>query len=128
MLMDLVRVARRADIAVISVDNPPVNTITAAVRAGLARGLDEVASLAGLIGADKSLELILGARPVDTDAALRYGFLDAVVDGDLEEGSVEYARALLARGKGPRRTSERSVDPATGSEEIVDRFLAQANE
>jgi 3-hydroxyacyl-CoA dehydrogenase len=48
MSRDLVQVARRADIAVISVDNPPVNTITAAVRAGLARGLDELAGLAGI--------------------------------------------------------------------------------
>ena len=48
MSTDLVRVARQADIAVISVDNPPVNTITAGVRAGLARALDEVAALAGV--------------------------------------------------------------------------------
>src|SRR6266702_642946 len=189
MLKDLVQVARQADIAVISVDNPPVNTITAAVRAGLARGLDEVAGLAGvkavvlrceggtffsgadlgggleialachyriaapgtrfglpevtlgiipgaggtqrlprLIGADKALELILDARPVDADEALRYGFLDAVVDGDLGQGGVEYARALLARGRGPRRTGEHSVDPATGTQEIFDRFVAQAKE
>ena len=224
MLKDLVQVARQADIAVISVDNPPVNTITAAVRAGLARGLDQVAGLAGvnavvlrceggtffsgadlgefngppkeaeyrallgrfealpvpviavmhgtvlgggleialachyriaapgtrfglpevtlgiipgaggtqrlprLIGADKALELILSARPVDADEALRYGFLDAVVDGDLGEDGVEYARALLARGRGPRRTSEHSVDPATGTQEIFDRFVAQAKE
>ena len=48
MSRDPVRVARQADVAVISVNNPPVNTITAAVRAGLARGLDEVAALPGV--------------------------------------------------------------------------------
>ena len=48
MSRDPVRVARQADVAVISVNNPPVNTITAAVRAGLARGLDQVAALAGV--------------------------------------------------------------------------------
>ena len=222
MSRDPVRVARQADVAVISVNNPPVNTITAAVRAGLARGLDEVAALPGvkavvlrceggtffsgadigefngppkeaeyralfarfeallvpviaamhgtvlgggleialachyriaapgtrfgfpevtlgiipgaggtqrlprLIGADKALELILGARPVDTDAALRYGFLGAVVEGDLGEDALQYARALLARGNGPRRTSERSVNPASGTQEIFNRFVAQA--
>src|SRR5207247_10534296 len=71
---------------------------------------------------------ILGARPINTDEALRYGFLDAVVDGDLGDTAVEYARALLAQGKGPRRTRERSVDPATGTQEIFDRFVARAKE
>ena len=34
MAGDIVEVAREGEIAVISVNNPPVNTITAAVRAG----------------------------------------------------------------------------------------------
>jgi 3-hydroxyacyl-CoA dehydrogenase len=36
------------DIAVIVVDNPPVNTITAAVRTGLNQALDAIAALAGV--------------------------------------------------------------------------------
>src|SRR5947208_12776757 len=210
MLKDLVQVARQADIAVISVDNPPVNTITAAVRAGLARGLDEVAALAGikavvlrceggtffsgadigefngppreaeyralfgrfealpvpviaamhgavmgggleialachyriaapgtrfglpeltlgiipgaggtqrlprLIGIEKALELVLDARPVDTQKALELGFLDKVVERDL---AVDFALTL----KAPRRTGERKVEPMS-----VDHFREKA--
>ena len=36
----IVQLQRHGDIAVIVVDNPPVNTITAAVRAGLREALD----------------------------------------------------------------------------------------
>src|SRR5687768_10816350 len=38
----IVQLQRHGDIAVIVVDNPPVNTITAAVRAGLREALDAV--------------------------------------------------------------------------------------
>ena len=96
------------------------------VTLGIIPGAGGTQRLPRLIGADKALELILGARPVDTDAALRYGFLDAVVEGDLGEGALQYARALLARGNGPRRTSERSVNPASGTQEIFNRFVIPA--
>ena len=44
----IVNVTRERDIAVISVNNPPVNTITAAVRAALGRALDEVEALSDI--------------------------------------------------------------------------------
>ena len=40
----IVQVQRHGDIAVIVVDNPPVNTITADARAGMNEALDQVAS------------------------------------------------------------------------------------
>src|SRR6266571_5305373 len=192
MLKDLVQVACQADIAVISVDNPPVNTITAAVRAGLARGLDQVAGLAGvnavvlrceggtffsgadlgefngppkeaeyrallgrfealpvpviavmhgtvlgggleialachyrvavpgtrfglpevtlgiipgaggtqrmprLIGVEKTLDFIIGARPADVPTGIGMGFIDAEVPGEVRGATIDYAHALAA--------------------------------
>jgi 3-hydroxyacyl-CoA dehydrogenase len=222
MAADIVNVTREDEIAVIAVNNPPVNTITAGVRAGLGRALDEVAALSGikavvlicegrtffsgadigefngppkeaefrnlfgrfealtvpvvaamhgtvlggglevalachyrvaapsarfgfpevtlgiipgaggtqrlprLVGADKALDLILSARPVGAGQAVEDGFVDALIDGDLRAGAVGYARALLARGEGPRRTCDRAVDPATATDAIFKARTAQA--
>jgi 3-hydroxyacyl-CoA dehydrogenase len=217
---NIVRVEQDGDIAVIVVNNPPVNTITAAVRSGLDAALLQLATLPGiravllrcegstffsgadigefngppreaeyreifgrlealsvpvvaamhgtvlgggleitlachyrvaapgtrfglpevtlgiipggggtqrmprLIGIEKTLELILGARPVDTSQALALGFLDEVIEGDLAAGALAYVRRLLAAGAGPRRTGARTVAPA--SAEMLARFKAQA--
>jgi 3-hydroxyacyl-CoA dehydrogenase len=217
-----VSIARRDDIAVLTVDNPPVNTITAAVRADLNWALDElsrapaphavlllcagktffsgadigefhgppkeaeyralfarleglpmpvVAAMHGtvlgggleitlachyrlaaadarlglpevtlgiipgaggtqrlprLIGVEKSLDLILSAKPVTAQQALEAGFIDALIEGDLTAGALEYTRKLLAAGGGARRTSERTVDPASGTDAILARMRARA--
>ncbi len=216
------RVERDGDTAVISIDNPPVNTITAAMRAGLRAALDEVAAMsriravllrcdggtfcsgadigefagppreaeyralfarfeglavpvvaamhgtvlggglelalachyrvaspgtrlglpevtlgiipgAGgtqrlprLIGAEKALELIINAKPVDAAEALRQGFVDEVIDGDLRAGALAYIRRLQDSGRGPRPTAARKVDPATATDAIVQRLSALA--
>jgi 3-hydroxyacyl-CoA dehydrogenase len=216
----IVRVERDGEVAVIIVNNPPVNTITAAVRSGLSAALDQIAGLAGiravllrcegstyfsgadigefkgppkeaeyrellgrfealsvpvvvamhgtvlggglelalachyrvaapgtrfglpevtlgiipggggtqrmprLIGIEKTLDMVIGAKPVDVAAGLAYGFLDQAMEGELAAGALAYTRQLVAAGTGPRRTSERTVAPA--SDEVLERFTAQA--
>jgi 3-hydroxyacyl-CoA dehydrogenase len=96
------------------------------VTLGIIPGAGGTQRLPRLIGAERALELILGARPVDTKIALEHAFLDAVIEGDLRAGAVDYARRLLAEGKGPRRTSERTVDPSTATPQMVERMTAYA--
>src|ERR1044072_1772897 len=43
-MTQIVELQRHGDVAVIVVDNPPVNTITAAVRAGMTEALSQVAA------------------------------------------------------------------------------------
>ena len=210
------------EIAVIVVDNPPVNTITAAVRTGLNQALDAIAALAGvravllrcagrtffsgadisefsgppkeaeyralfarfetlpvpvivamhgtvlgggvefslachyriampgtrfgmpevtlgvipgaggtqrlprLLGIEKALDLIISAKPVDTNAALAMGLIDAVVEGEPASSALAYVRALLARGGGARPTALRRVEPASESVLVALRERAQA--
>jgi 3-hydroxyacyl-CoA dehydrogenase len=217
---NIVRIEQDAEIAVIIVNNRPVNTITAAVRAGLDAALTKLATLAGvravllrcegstffsgadigefngppkeaeyrrifgrleslavpvvaamhgtvlgggleislachyriaapgtrfglpeltlgiipggggtqrmprLIGIEKTLELIIGARPVGTAQALALGFLDEIIEGDLITGATAYVRRLLTGGAAPRRTSARTVPPA--APEVIERFKAEA--
>ncbi len=204
-------------VAVITVDSPPVNTITAAVRAGLDQALNEIAALAGaravvlacagstffsgadigefdgppkeaeyralfgrfealgvpvvaamhgtslgggleialachyrvaapgsrfglpevtlgiipgagatqrlprLIGAEKALEMIVSAKPIDAKTALELGVIDAIFDGEARAGAIAFAKSLIAQGKGPRRTGERPVDPASAADAVFAR-------
>jgi 3-hydroxyacyl-CoA dehydrogenase len=215
-------VTREGDVAIITVANPPVNTITAGVRTGLTEALDKVAALAGikaivlqcaggtffsgadigefsgppkeeeyrilfgrfealpipvvaamystvmgggleialachyrvaspgtrfgfpevtlgiipgaggtqrmprLIGVEKTLEMIISARPLDVTQAIQQGFIDAEIAGDLKTGAVAFANALISSGKGPRRTGDIKVDPATATDDVFTRAEAQA--
>jgi 3-hydroxyacyl-CoA dehydrogenase len=79
-----------------------------------------------LIGVGQTLDLLLDARPVDAARGLELGFIDKVLDGDLQAAALAYTRGLLSAGGGPRPTGARSVDPATASEEIMERLTAVA--
>jgi 3-hydroxyacyl-CoA dehydrogenase len=94
------------------------------VTLGIIPGAGGTQRMPRLIGIEKTLDMILNARPVDTGYALATGFLDEVIEGDLQGGGVAYARRLLAAGGGPRQTRARPVAPV--SREVLERFRAQA--
>ncbi len=94
------------------------------VTFGIIPGAGGTQRMPRLIGIEKTLEMILSARPVDTSQALAMGFLDEVIEGELPGGAVAYARRLLAAGAGPRPSRARPVEPA--SSEVLGSFRAQA--
>ena len=96
------------------------------VTLGIIPGAGGTQRLPRLIGVEKTLELIIGARPVDAARALAQGILDKVIEGDLRAGALAWAKDLAGSGKGPRRTGEMTVDTATATDEIIERFRAQA--
>jgi 3-hydroxyacyl-CoA dehydrogenase len=98
------------------------------VTLGIIPGAGGTQRMPRLIGAEKALDMILSAKPVDAAHARELGFLDEIVDGDLRAGAIQFTRALLAAGRGPRRTGEMRVDPATASEEVFQRMSAKARQ
>ena len=96
------------------------------VTLGVIPGAGGTQRMPRLIGVEKTLELILSARPVDVATGLALGFLDAEIDGELRAATVAYAKALVRDSKGARRTAERTVDPATATAPILERLTAQA--
>ena len=96
------------------------------VTLGILPGAGGTQRLPRLIGVDKALDLILGAKPIDASAALQLGILDAVIEADLPGAALAWVRQLLAAGQGPRRTGDRTVDPATATPEIFARHRAAA--
>ena len=96
------------------------------VTLGIIPGAGGTQRLPRLIGVENTLDLILSARPIDTQQGLKLGFLDAQIEGDLLPGAVAYARNLLNQGHGPRPTAAMAVDPATGTVEILERMRVRA--
>ena len=96
------------------------------VTLGVIPGAGGTQRMPRLIGVERTLELILAARPVDAATGIKLGFIDAQIQGDLRAGTIEFARALVRDAAGVRRTSERKVDPATATPAIIERLTAQA--
>ena len=89
---------------------------------GIMPGAGGTQRMPRLIGIERTLELVLDARPVDAERAKALGFVDRVVDGDLLQGAVAYVKSLNA----PRRTADRAVDPV--SESTIQSFREKAQE
>jgi 3-hydroxyacyl-CoA dehydrogenase len=96
------------------------------VTLGIIPGAGGTQRLPRLIGVDKALELILGAKPIDAAAALQLGIIDGVIEGDLASAGLAWVQQLLAAGKGPRRTCDLKVDPASATPEVYARHRAAA--
>ncbi len=96
------------------------------VTLGIIPGAGGTQRLPRLIGVERTLELVLSARPVEAARALELGILDALIEGDLRQGALNFARELLAAGKPARPTGAMRVDPATATPQIIERFTEQA--
>ncbi len=88
------------------------------VNLGIIPGAGGTQRLPRLIGAEKTLEMMISTKMIDAKTALEYGAIDRVADGDVNAAAVEYAKELAASGKGPRRTSEMKVKPETATPEL----------
>jgi 3-hydroxyacyl-CoA dehydrogenase len=96
------------------------------VTLGVIPGAGGTQRMPRLIGVEKTLELILSARPVDVATGAALGFIDSEIHGKLREATIAFARTLVRGGAGARRTSERSVDPPTATPAIIERLMSQA--
>jgi 3-hydroxyacyl-CoA dehydrogenase len=98
------------------------------VTLGIIPGAGGTQRLPRLIGAQQALDLILAARPVDAAQGCAFGFIDEIAEGDLRAAAMSFARALLAAGKGSRRTRDLPVDPSTATPAIFDAMVRRARE
>jgi 3-hydroxyacyl-CoA dehydrogenase len=90
------------------------------VTLGIIPGAGGTQRLPRLIGIERALELVIGARPVDAAKAVALGFVDRIAEGELRAAAIAYAKTLAT----PRRTGEQAV--AHASDEVIARFTAQA--
>jgi 3-hydroxyacyl-CoA dehydrogenase len=84
------------------------------VHLGLLPGAGGTQRLPRVAGAEAALEMITSGRHVPADEAKAKGILDEVVaNGDPRQAGIDFANALVAEGKGPRRTREMAVQGAS---------------
>jgi 3-hydroxyacyl-CoA dehydrogenase len=76
------------------------------VKLGLIPGAGGTQRLPRLAGVAKAAEMCAGGEPVKAADALQAGILDRVVDGDLLQGAVAFAREVA--GRPPRKTREQN--------------------
>ncbi len=96
------------------------------VTLGIIPGAGGTQRLPRLIGVERTLELIINAKPVDAAEAVRQGFVDEIIEGDLRAGALAYIHRLQGAGLGARPTAARGVDPATATDAIIERLSALA--
>ena len=72
------------------------------VNLGIIPGAEGTQRLTRLVGVAKALEMCVSGRPIDADDARRAGLVDLVVEDDLREAALAFARDALRRGQLPR--------------------------
>ena len=69
------------------------------VKRGFVPGAGGTQRLPRLIGPEAAMKIIVSGDPIPAPAAVKLGFIDAIVEGDLEKGAVAWAKEAVASGK-----------------------------
>ncbi|GGE04409.1 3-hydroxyacyl-CoA dehydrogenase [Polymorphobacter glacialis] len=69
------------------------------VKLGLLPGAGGTQRLPRIVGAAKAVQMTTSGDPMPAKAALAAGLVDAIVEGDLTEGAVAFARKVVAEGR-----------------------------
>ena len=90
------------------------------VKLGILPGAGGTQRLPRIAGAANALDAIVSGRHVKAREALSWGVLDEIVDGDLLEAAIQYAKEAV--DKGVRRTGEMEIDAAAYDTAFFDGF------
>ncbi|MBC7432406.1 MAG: enoyl-CoA hydratase/isomerase family protein, partial [Rubritepida sp.] len=69
------------------------------VKRGFVPGAGGTQRLPRLIGGEAALKIIVTGEPIRAEEAVKLGFIDAVIEGELEHGAIEWARAAAKSGR-----------------------------
>lgn len=97
------------------------------VKLGLLPGAGGTQRLPRLIGPEKALPMIATGNPIGADKALKDGIIDEIVDGDLAEEALAFAKKVLAEKRPLRQVSAMTekIDEARDKPEIFADFRKQ---
>ena len=83
------------------------------VKIGILPGAGGTQRLPRIIGMEPALDMIVSGHPVNATAAAKAGLVDRVAEGDVVDAAVAFANELIAAGKGARRASDKTIEPAS---------------
>src|ERR1700689_4996279 len=110
-MTDLIQLTKENDIAVITINNPPVNALSPGVPEGISEALDQIAQDADIkavvlvgggrtfiAGADiKEFGKMTSGNPIKATEALQFGVVDRIIEGDLLSGAIAFAREIASQ-------------------------------
>jgi 3-hydroxyacyl-CoA dehydrogenase len=76
------------------------------VNLGIIPGAEGTQRLTRLVGVAKALDMCVTGKPIKAHDALAAGLIEEVIEGDLVEGALAFARAIAGRGT-PVKTRDR---------------------
>jgi len=79
------------------------------VKLGLLPGSGGTQRLPRVVGAAEAIKMMTTGNSIPAEKALSLGLVDEIVQGDLLEGALAYAKKLVADGKKPRRIRDMTV-------------------
>ncbi len=79
------------------------------VKLGILPGSGGTQRLPRVVGAAEAIKMMTTGNAVAAEKALSLGLVDEIVQGDLLEGAVAFAKKLVAAGTGPRRIRDLTV-------------------
>jgi 3-hydroxyacyl-CoA dehydrogenase len=83
---------------------------------GIIPGAGGTQRMPRLIPIEAAADMMLSGKPMSAGQAKELGMIDSIVNGNVIDAAVIFAKQLVAQGKGPRRTREL---PVRGTENTV---------
>lgn len=95
------------------------------VKLGLLPGAGGTQRLPRLIGVEAALDLMTSGKPMAAAKAFELGLIDRLVDADLLEGALAYARELIQGDPVLRRVRDVKIHPSDVPADIFDSYRAK---
>lgn len=92
------------------------------VLLGLLAGATGTQRLPRLIGVKDALDVMISGSPMPAPVAHERGAIDEIIDGDLRDGAIAYARRLVADNAPVKRVRDIVIDPASVPEGFFDEY------
>ena len=89
------------------------------ITLGIIPGAGGTQRMPRLIGLEPALDMMLSGKPLTVADAQKVSLVDTAVAADVTAAAVSYARALVAEGRGPRRTREMAIENRDKAGEII---------
>ena len=92
------------------------------VKLGLLPGAGGTQRVPRLAGVEAALGLITSGKPVTAAKAIELGLVDRLLDGDLLEGAMTYAKELIEGEAELRRVRDIQIDPASVPADVFEIY------
>lgn len=95
------------------------------VTLGLLPGASGTQRLPRIAGITKALDMMLSGKPINAQEAFECGIVDRMIEGDLQEGAITFAREILEKKIPIKRLSQIEIDRTAVTPEIFTDYRNQ---